>query len=482
MKPVHCAAVDLGATTGRVIVGRWAGRGLTLTEVHRFTNQFRSLAGHEYSDLPYLWGEVREGLVKARRQFPRLASVGVDSWAVDHVLVDRVGRPVYPVHAYRDTRTAAASERLGRRGIGRVYSLTGIPNYPYNTSLQLQETLTAHPGLADVAARCLFISDYFNFLLSGRMVNELSIASHSQLIDVHGSAWSRATLDFFGIPAHLFGRPALSPQRLGLVTGIPELRGVVSVLVPGHDTACAFAAMPAAADGSDLYLSSGTWSLLGFESEVPLLGADALATRISNERMGDGRYRPLKSCLGLWLLERTLTSFTSRPRNAGAWRRLVAAAAAARAPAPDALIDVSDKALFNPPSMRGAIDHHLKRRGIRPPRVLAGYVRLICDSLGRSHGDAVRAFERLGGRAFKRILIVGGGSQNRLLCQATADAAGLPVASFALEGSAVGNLAAQLVALGEVPGMGAFRSVLARQLDGAEFLPRQARGWDRPRA
>jgi rhamnulokinase len=470
MKPVQCAAVDLGATTGRVIVGRWAGRGLALTEVHRFTNQFRSLAGREYWDLPYLWSEVRAGLVKARRRFPRLASVGVDSWAVDHVLVDRAGRPVYPVHAYRDSRTAAASERLGRRGIDRVYSLTGIPNYPYNTSLQLQETLTAHPGLAGVASRCLFISDYFNFLLSGRMVNELSISSHSQLIDVHGSGWSRAALDYFGIPARLFTRPALSPQRLGPVTAIPELRGVVSLLVPGHDTACAFAAMPAAADGSDLYLSSGTWSLLGFESEVPLLGADALATRISNERMGDGRYRPLKSCLGLWLLERTLPSFSSRPRNPGEWRRLIAAAA--RAPAPDALIDVSDKALFSPPSMRAALDNHLVKRGARPPRGLAGYVRLICDSLGRGHGDAVRAFERLGGRAFKRILIVGGGSQNRLLCQATADAAGLPVASFSLEGSAVGNLAAQLVALGEVSDMGAFRSVLARQLDGAEFSPR----------
>jgi len=470
MKPVHCAAVDLGATSGRIIVGTWTGRGLALTEVHRFPNQFRSLGGHEYWDLPYLWGEVRAGLLKARRRFRGLASVGVDSWAVDHVLVGRSGRPVFPVHAYRDGRTAGASERLGRRGIGRVYSLTGIPNYPYNTSLQLQETLRAFPRVADVAARCLFISDYFNFLLSGRMVNEISIASHSQLLDVRRAQWSRDALDFFGIPSGLFGRPALSPRRLGPVAGIPELRGVVSLLVPGHDTACAFAAMPAEADGSDLYLSSGTWSLLGFESDKPVLGVRALATRVSNERMGDGRYRPLKSCLGLWLLERTLPSFGSGRRTAREWRQLVAAAG--RVPAPEALVDVTDPALFNPASMRGAIDAQLRKRGARAPRDLTGYVRLICDSLGRGHADAVRAFESLAGRAFRRILIVGGGSQNRLLCQATADSAGLPVESFSLEGSAVGNLAAQLVALGEVAGVEEFRSVLSRQLTGVCFTPR----------
>jgi len=470
MKPVHCAAVDLGATNGRIIVGTWAGRGLALTEVHRFPNQFRSLAGHEYWDVPYLWSEVRTGLVEAMRRFPAIASVGVDSWAVDHVLVDRAGRPVYPVHAYRDGRTLAASERLGRRGIGRVYSLTGVPNYPYNTSLQLQETLRSSPGVAAAAARCLFISDYFNFLLSGRMVNEISMASHSQLVDVRGRGWSEPALDFFGIPRSLFRTPALSPRTLGPVTAVAGLRGVVSVLVPGHDTACAFAAMPAAGDGSDLYLSSGTWSLLGFESNRPLLGADALAARVSNERMGDGRYRPLKSCLGLWLLEQTLAAFTRRPGTAGQWRRLIAAAGSA--PAPAALLDVTDSALFNPPSMRSAVDAQLGRRGARAPRDLAGYARLICDSLARGHADAARAFERLAGRAFRRILIVGGGSQNRLLCQATADAAGLPVRSFSLEGSAVGNLAAQLVALGEVPDMAAFRSIHSAQLRGAAFEPR----------
>jgi rhamnulokinase len=470
MKTVQCAAIDLGATSGRVIVGEWSRRGLTLTEVHRFPNQFRSLAGREYWDLPGLWAEARAGLLKARGLFPRLASVGVDGWAVDHVLVDPRGRLAHPVHAYRDTRTLAASEKLGRGGIGRVYALTGIPNYPYNTSLQLQETLKAFPAMADTAARCLFVPDYFNFLISGRMVNELSIASHSQLIDVHGQGWSAAALELFGIPGRWFGKPALSPRRLGPVIGIPELRGVVSVLVPGHDTACAFAAMPASPDGSDLFLSSGTWSLLGIESDVPLLGPAALAARVSNERAGDGRYRPLISCLGLWLLERVLPAFSARPTSPTAWRKLIAVAS--KAAAPDDLLDLSDKSLFNPADMRKAIDAQLKGRGGKVPRDLAGYVRLICASIGNGHANAVHALERLAGRRFGRVLMVGGGSQNRLLCQETADASGVPVASYSLEGAAAGNIAAQLVALGEIPDIGAFRGAYARQLASVAYEPR----------
>jgi rhamnulokinase len=190
MKPVHCAAVDLGATSGRVIVGTWNGADLDLKEVHRFPDQFRSLGAHEYWDLPFLWDEVRSGIALAKAYFPRLASVGVDTWAVDHVLLDTRGQLAHPVYAYRDARTREYSEELGKHGINHIYAITGIPNYPYNTSLQLKETIRSFPELVGGVARCLFISDYFNFLLSGRLENELSICSHSQLINVHGSNWS----------------------------------------------------------------------------------------------------------------------------------------------------------------------------------------------------------------------------------------------------------------------------------------------------
>jgi rhamnulokinase len=450
-------------------VGTWANQRLKLTEIHRFPNQFRPLAGHDYWDLPYLWAEVRAGLIMAKDQFSGLASVGVDTWAVDHVLVDVHGRLVHPVYAYRDSRTDKLSAQLGRNGIEQIYALTGIPNYPYTTSLQLKETLNAFPQIAGAVTRCLFISDYFNFLLSGRMENELSICSHSQLIDVHGRNWSAKALAYFGIPRRWFSNAALSPRKLGSVSGLPKLKGVQSVLVPGHDTACAFTAMPAEADGSDLYLSSGTWSLLGFESGTPVIGHEALAARVSNERMGNGRYRPLRSCLGLWLLEQTVAMFTSRPKNAETWAELNSAAAGAQRPA--TLLDVTDSSLFNPPDMRGAINAQMRRCGARPPSHLAGYIRLITESLGRGHADSVKTFERLTGRRFKRILIVGGGSKNRLLCQATADASGIPVVSYSLEGTAVGNLASQLVALGAVHDLAEFRACFARQLKATTYSP-----------
>jgi rhamnulokinase len=302
------------------------------------------------------------------------------------------------------------------------------------------------------------------------MENELTVASTSQLLDVHSTDWSPAALKHFRLPPQWFSKPIKSGTRLGAVKNFPELAGVQVVAVPGHDTAAAYDAMPASPDGTDLFLSSGTWSLVGFESDQPILGAEALAARISNERIGDGRYRPLTNVIGLWLLEGTMKDFASRPSDDRAWAALIAAAE--KLPAPAALLDVTDPAFTNPASMKAAIDAQLKRRKLPAPKNLAAYTRLICDSLGRGHADAMRAFEKMAGKKFNRILIVGGGSKNRLLCQATADAAGIPVVSFALEGTAVGNLASQLIALKAVKDLPTFRRHLAANLKQTVYGPR----------
>lgn len=475
MPTTYSAAIDLGATSGRVILGTWSDHRLRLREVHRFPNTFHSLGGHDYWDIAGLWAEVRAGLLQAAAALPRgarLRSVGVDTWGVDYALVNADGRLIFPVHAYRDARTRRGLRRLGntRAALARIYAATGIPNVFYNTSLQLEEVVAACPAIADLAERCLFLPDYFNYLLSGRMENELSIASSSQLLDVHASDWSRTALGYFHIPAEWFTKPVTAGTKLGPVRGIPELKGAQVIAVPGHDTACAFDAMPAAPEGGDFYLSSGTWSLAGFESDTPVLGPAALHARVANERMGDGRYRPLTNIIGLWLLEQTMADFAVHPRNDREWKALVGAAE--NLPPPATLLDVTDPVFAHPPSMRAAIDAQLRRHAARPPRNLAGYLRLICASLGRGHADAVRAFERMTGRTFRRILIVGGGSKNRLLCQATADAAGLPVVSFSLEGTAVGNLANQLVALREVKSIAAFRGHLSAGLRQTVYTPR----------
>ncbi|MFM7749203.1 MAG: rhamnulokinase family protein [Opitutaceae bacterium] len=478
-RPVHTVALDFGATSGRVILGTWSGGRLALREVHRFPNAFRSLNGHDYWEIGTLWHEALTGLRKAAEALPRgatIASVGVDCWGVDYVLLDDAGRLVFPVHAYRDARTQPGLRRLAhtRAALDRVYAATGIPNVFYNSSLQLAEVVASCPAIEDLATRCLFLPDYFNYLLSGRMENEFTIASTSQLIDVRSTGWSRAALDYFRIPPRWFTPPLLSGARLGrlrqeIVAGSPALARAQVIAVPGHDTACAYDAMPASPDGGDLFLSSGTWSLVGFESDVPVLGAEAMAARISNERIGDGRYRPLTNVIGLWLLEGTLKDFATRPETDRAWESLINAAERLRAP--KGLLDVTDPAFANPTSMKAAIDAHLKRRKLPRPANLAGYVRLICDSLGRGHADAMRAFERMTGKKFRRILMVGGGSKNRLLCAATAREAGVPVVSFALEGTAVGNIASQLISLRAVKDLPTFRRLIGADLKQTTYAP-----------
>ena len=472
---IYTAAVDLGATSGRVILGAWAKNKLTLTEAHRFPNGFHSLGGHDYWDLGTLWHEVQTGLRKAVAALPRgakLASVGVDTWGVDYALVNDAGRLVFPVHAYRDDRTQPGLQRLAntRAALDRIYAATGVPNFFLNSSLQLEETVASCPAITDLATRCLFLPDYFNFLLSGRMENEFTMASTTQLIDVHSTDWSPAALQHFRLPPQWFSQPILAGTRLGRVKNFPELAGVQVIAVPGHDTAAAYDAMPAAPDGTDVFLSSGTWSLVGFESDTPVLGAEALAARISNERIGDGRYRPLTNVIGLWMLEGTLKDFASRPTNDREWATLIATAE--KLPAPKATLEMTFAEFANPRSMKAAVDAQLKRRKLPAPKTLAAYTRLICDSLGRGHADAIRAFERIAGKKFRRILMVGGGSKNRLLCQATADAAGIPVVSFALEGTAVGNIASQLIALKAVKDLPTFRRLLGTNLKQTVYAPR----------
>ena len=472
---IYTAAVDLGATSGRVILGAWSRNRLTLTEAHRFANNFRTLGGHDYWDVGALWHEAQTGLRKAAALLPRggkLASVGVDTWGVDYALVDDTGRLVFPVHAYRDARTQPGLKRLAntRAALARVYAATGIPNVFYNSSLQLEEIVASCPAIEDLATRCLFLPDYLNFLLSGRMANELTIASTTQLLDVHSTDWSRAALAHFRLPPQWFSKPVLAGTKLGRVKNIAELAATQVIAVPGHDTACAYDAMPASPDGTDLYISSGTWSLVGFESTTPVLGAEALAKRVANERIGDGRYRPLTNVIGLWLLEGLCKDFATRPSNDKEWAALITIAE--KLPKPATLLDVTDTVFSNPPSMRAAIDAQLKKHKVAAPKNLAGYMRLVCDSLGRGHADAMLAFEQMAGKKFRRILIVGGGSKNRLLCQATADAAGLPVVSFALEGTAVGNIANQLIALGAVKDLATFRHHLGASLPQKVYTPR----------
>lgn len=449
------------------MVGTWSKNRLEIQEVHRFPNGVRQVGDHAYWDIAGLWEQVQQGLQLAAESLPTgetLTSVGVDTWGVDTVLVDESGRAVYPTHAYRDDRTQPGLKALlgDQPQLKKLYQTTGIPAVFLNTSLQLAETIKSHPAITRTAARCLMLPDYFNFLLSGKMTNGQSIAGTAQLLNVKTGGWSRAALKHFGVPPGWFTPPLSSGIGLGRVRAMPALKGTKVIAVPGHDTTCAYDAIPAAADGSDILISAGTWSLVGMENDRPLLSAGALAARVANDQTGRGDYRPLVNVIGLWLLEETLRDFNTRPKNSSEWTTLIAAAR--KLPAPAQLLDVTDPAFGNPPSMRQAIDRQLKRQRQKIPADLAAYVRLICESLGQGHADVIQSLADLSGRTFKRIIMVGGGSQNALLCQATADAAKLPVVSCQLEGSAVGNMANQLIALRAVKDLTEFRRHLTKQL------------------
>ncbi|MBC2596444.1 rhamnulokinase [Ruficoccus amylovorans] len=468
MSKIHAAAIDLGATSGRVIVGTWTGEALELTEVHRFPNAFHRLNDNDYWDIGALFSQVRKGLTEAKRLFPDLASCGVDTWGVDHVLLDKDGRLAFPMHAYRDQRTEPLRKRLIDSGDDRkLYDWTGLPPINYNTALQLGETLSAFPALKQMVSRVLLLPDYFNYLLSGKMCNEVSIASTGQLLDINGVAFSGETLNYFGIPAEWFDGPARSGIKLGKVRDIEGLEDVETILVPGHDTSCAFEAIPKS--GNDIFISAGTWLLTGGLTAQPAKGEEAYKLGVSNERDGLGGYRPNKILLGLWLLEQLSIKFPDRPTSGAEWDAL--ADKAADLPSPGTLIDCTDESLFNPDDMRAAIDANLRRQGGTPPATLPEYMRLICDSLARSVANTVRQFGQMTGESFDNIAIVGGGSKNQLLCQRIADATGLPVTSYSLEGTSVGNIGYQLLGLGAIENLDIFRAVIARRINKHVYRP-----------
>jgi rhamnulokinase len=239
------------------------------------------------------------------------------------------------------------------------------------------------------------------------------------------------------------------------------------VAVPGHDTACAFLALPA--QSNDLIVSCGTWSLIGCENDRPLTQAAALEAKVCNERCADGGFRPLIAVSGLWVLDRYLSDADARPRSEEEWDQLLAQAAAVDAG--PAVLDLQHSDLVNPPAMDGALRAQLDARDLAIPASVPAYVRLICESLGAAHARAARSLAELSGRRFQRVLLTGGGARNRLLCQCLAEAVGLPVSAYAIEGTAIGNLASQLIALQEVDGQADFRLQMHRSIEPRQYSP-----------
>ncbi len=468
-------AIDLGAGSGRALVGRVTDAGLTLDEVHRFTYAPRQRDGRLRWDLARLETGLRDGLAAAQAVAAAagtvLASVGVDAWGVDYGLIDRDGAVLEEPVSYRDGRTAGVMDAvIARLTREAIFARTGIQFLPFNTIYQL----VAHrrDGLPPGADRLLMMPDLCHLLLSGSRSGEHTNASTTQLLDAATGQWADGLFRALDLPREIM--PPLVQPGADLGPLRPALQrdlglGPVRVIAPAtHDTASAVVGTPLQSGWA--YISSGTWSLVGVERDGPILTAEAAAANFTNEGGAAGTVRFLRNVMGLWLLEACRAEWG---RQAPGHDVLVAGAAAL--PRAAGIIDVEDLSLLNPPSMHAAIAGQLAARGHAMPDDPAGVARVIFDSLAQGYAKVIATIERLTGEPIPGIHIVGGGSRNAYLNQATADACGRPVLAGPVEATAAGNLIVQAVAAGALASIGEGREQVARAIPQRPFEPR-ARG------
>ncbi|WP_406458314.1 rhamnulokinase [Streptomyces sp. NBC_00876] len=476
------AAVDLGATSGRVITGRVGAATLELTEAHRFPNTPVRLPDGLRWDVLALYQGMLDGLRAAGRSGP-VASIGVDTWAVDYGLLDADGALLGAPFHYRDGRNAGAQDLLPP-GVGaqELYEVGGLQHLPFNTVFQL----LAHRRTAqwEGARTLLLMPDLLVHWLTGSVGAEITNASTTGLFDARRGRWADDLIGRLGLERSLFpplrepGDPAgtLLPH-VAEFTGLPPATPVTTVA--SHDTASAVAAVPAL-ERDFAYVSCGTWSLAGLELDAPVLSEQSRAANFTNERGVDGTVRYLRNIMGMWLLEECRREWR-REGAAPALAGLLADAAAA--PPFAAVIDPEDESFLAPGDMPARIDAYLLRTGQAAPRTPGGYVRCVLESLALAHRATLRRAAGLAGRAPTRIHLVGGGSRNELLCQWTADASGLPVTAGPAEATALGNILLQARARGLVGDLSGLRQLVARTQPLRHYEPRgDLRDWDRAAA
>jgi rhamnulokinase len=488
-RPDRFAAVDLGASNGRVIVGWLDGGRLRTEETSRFANtpvRVPNGAGATlHWDVLALWSGILAGLRAAGRA-GGVRSVGIDSWAVDYGLLDADGVLIgNPVH-YRDERTAGVPDRvLSELGAAEHYRRTGVQVQPFNTVFQV---VTERGGARAAAARrLLLVPDLLGYWLTGAEVAELTNASTTGLLDVTTRGWSGDVVArvgaMGGLPlADLLGPvvepgAVVDPVRPGLADEL-SLPGADLVAVGSHDTASAVAAVPMTSPGA-AYISSGTWSLVGVELTQPVLSEAGRAANFTNELGVFGTVRYLRNVAGLWLLQESLRTWREAGDAQDLGRLL---AAAADVPARSCVVDVDDPRLAPPGDMPARLAALAREAGQRPPAGPAEVTRCILDSLALAYRRAVRRVGELSGVAVDVVHVVGGGSRNALLCQLTADAVGLPVVAGPAEGTALGNLLVQASTAGVVGGgLPGIREVIAASTDLVRYSPAPGgdAAWDR---
>ncbi len=476
--PVYLA-IDLGATSGRVIAGTLSEGRIALQEVHRFpTAGVRLPSGHHW-DILALYRSVLEGLGMAAREYgSRIVGIGVDTWGVDYSLLDSHGRSLGDPYQYRDSRTDGAMEQVRELvPAEKIYGETGIQFMFFNSIYQLHAERSSDAGRLEAASDLLFLPDLLSYWLCGVKIQERSIASTSQLWNPCTEAWSNDLLDALKLPRRLF-RPVTEP---GTILGelLPHVReetglGAVPVIaVAGHDTGSAVAGAPLTSE-APAFLSSGTWSIMGIESPRPILNDAARDAGFSNEAGVDGTTRFLKNICGMWLVEQLREQWSKDGENYS-YERLLALAA--EAPAFASIIDPDDPRFARPGGMAGRIQDFCRETGQPVPQTPGAFVRLAFESLACKYRLVFESLEQLAGRSFPSLRIVGGGSQNAFLNQCTANALGRPVAAGPVEATSLGNVLLQLKAVGAISDLAEGRSVIEKSFETRIFEPMDSAVW-----
>lgn len=478
-KIVNVCAVDLGAESGRVSLGRFDGTRLDIEVIHRFANRSVRLAGTLHWDTLAIFDEILQGLRKAVQAAEGpIASVGVDTWGVDFGILGEHGELLgVPVH-YRDRRTEGLIEEVTSL-VPReeIYAKSGIAFWPFNTLYQLRTLALQHSPLLREGRTLLFTPDLLHYWLCGAKVSERSIASTSQCLAVESDTWLVELLESLGIPSGMMPPVVPSGTRLGEL--LPDIAAAVGqhgmqvIAPPCHDTASAVVATPLSS-AQAAYLSCGTWSLLGIESETPMATPEALAAEFTNEKGIGASYRILKNIMGLWLVQQSRAAWA----RAGEQYEYADLASMATQSAPfQSWIDPNDLRFYAPENMVAAMQQACADSGQPIPQTVPEVMRCLLESLAFAYRAAIDQLEQLKGIAVPCLHIIGGGSQNRTLCQWAANALGRPVIAGPTEGTTMGNLLTQLLSLGEVADLAQIRQIVRQSCDLITYEPQDVTDW-----
>ncbi len=473
-------AVDFGASSGRAMLGSFNGEKLTIQEVHRFANEPVQLGGNLHWDFLRLFHELKTGIHLSKlRSGVSPASIAVDTWGVDYGLVDRKGRLVGNPYHYRDSRTdSTMNEVFGLISEDELYKQTGIQSSQINTIFQLYTEDRIRSFQHTDQLKMLFMPDLFHYYLSGVMANEYTIASTSGLLNPINRNWNIEIMDTLNIPSTLFSDIVAPGTKLGSLRKAigDELHvGAIPIVAAcGHDTASALVSVPT--DVSHYaFISSGTWSIMGMELDEPILSVDSRQSLFSNEGGAEHKIRLLKNIMGLWLLQecRRAWALEGTTLNYDELTQM-----ALSAPQNGSYIDADDVVFLPPGGMPKRIQEYCRASGQIVPESRAEIVRCIVESLAFKYKQTLTEMEKLSGKRLEHIYMVGGGIQNRLLCQLTASVTGKPVIAGPVEATAIGNMMMQAKAHGEVKDLSEIRGIVKQSFPPEIYHPEDTAMWE----